>query len=298
MRIARDQFQHRMGQRAHCRGQRIGRILAPVGCRSGQRGCAPFRRHAGALQAQQLRHEVRRVACRRRLDRTARSCGHPLKLRLDHRPQPGQRRGRQRCGQRTGAVPHRDPRQVQTADRARGGDVEHAGLFIAAAFAFHALQKIIGRRLIRIAAAPLIHRSRNQTLACGQREAAPDQQRRIAALGGAMQAGQDHGVELKPLGLVDGHQLQPAVGLRVGRGKQAAHVVFKAVEDEASRRIERVEAVEESLRVGQVVRTAQAKRTAEFLPGVLDPTPASLPPLPGQRLGQHLAHVGQPLLAI
>jgi hypothetical protein len=108
-----------------------------------------------------------------------------------------------------------------------------------------------------------------------------------------MQAGQDHGVEFQSLGLVDGHQLQAAVGPRVGCGEQARHVVFEAVQRKAPRRIERVEALEESLRIGRLRACIEAGRAAELLPGIFDPAPARLPPLPCQRLGHDLAQVGQ-----
>ena len=104
-----------------------------------------------------------------------------------------------------------------------------------------------------------------------------------------MQAGQDHGVELEALGLVDGHQLQAAVGPGIGRGEQARHVVFQAVEHEAPGVVERVKAREEGRDVGRRRAVAKAGRAAELFPGILDPAPARLPALPRQRFGHHRA---------
>jgi hypothetical protein len=108
-----------------------------------------------------------------------------------------------------------------------------------------------------------------------------------------MQAGQDHGVELEALGLVDGHQLQAAVGPRIGRGEQPRHVVFEAVQHEAPRRVELVQALEEGPCIGTLAILAEAGRAAQLLPGIFDPAPARLPALPRQRFGHDRAQVGQ-----
>jgi hypothetical protein len=182
---------------------------------------------------------------------------------------------------------------MQAAHRARDGDIQHARRLVGGAIAFQSLQEVIQRRLARAAPAPAIDRRRQQALAGFQRQAVPGQQRRIRRPRAAMQSGQDHGVELETLGLVDGHQLQAAVGPRVGRGEQPRHVVFEAVQRKAPRRVELVQALEEGLRVGCLRPRTEAGRPAQLLPGIFDPAPARLAALPRQRFGHDLAQVGQ-----
>jgi len=97
---------------------------------------------------------------------------------------------------------------------------------------------------------------------------------------------------------MDGHQLQAAIGLRIGGGKQAFHVVFQRIDGKTSGGIQRIQPVEKCLHIQQLAGMRQALRPTEFFPDIFNPDAAALTPLPGQRFSHHRTQMAETLLPI
>ncbi len=83
---------------------------------------------------------------------------------------------------------------------------------------------------------------------------------------------QDHGVKLQALGLVDGHELQPIAGVRVGLSEQRVHLLAEPFEIGQIRALrESLQQIEISSRVFECSFILHAGGTAE-------PQPRRLPP--------------------
>ena len=108
-----------------------------------------------------------------------------------------------------------------------------------------------------------------------------------------MQTRQDHGIELEALGLVQGHELQVAVGGKIGRGKQPRRFLFELIGAETPRRIELVDQREEGIAIGEFRLAAQAGRAAQGEPRAHQPARRRLPALLPQDLNQHRAQMIQ-----
>ena len=125
----------------------------------------------------------------------------------------------------------------------------------------------------------------------------PQQQRAVGALGFALQPGQDNGVELQPLGFVQGHELQRgAVG--VGRGVEPLQFGLDALELQHAVAGAAIEHLEVGLGVVQIGFLRQGERPPQRLPHALDPAPRPLLALVRQGQPEHLAQVRQPLLPV
>ena len=155
---------------------------------------------------------------------------------------------------------------VQLADIARGGGVL---LFPAH---FHRPEEQLG-------------------LAALARGLQPVQQFRLIAARAFAQPRQDDGVELQALGLVDAHQLQAAVGLRIGHGGEARNLLCQALRRErAAIGAQALQQPEIHLGVFRGGGIAERQRPAQRQPGALYPLVQGPPPAFGQHGMQHRQH--------
>ncbi len=125
----------------------------------------------------------------------------------------------------------------------------------------------------------------------------PQQQGAIGSLGFALQAGQDHGVELQPLGFVQGHELQRAA-VGVGGGVEAFELAADAFELQRAVAGAALQHLEIGLGVVQIGFLAQGERAAQRLPNPFYPAPRPLLALVRKGQGEHLAQVRQPALPV
>src|SRR5260221_13550167 len=107
--------------------------------------------------------------------------------------------------------------EVQALPGAGGGDVEEAAGLDIVGFLVELPNILVGRVFAR---AGLVDRGEEQS---GGKERLPDEERLRAGARQAVEAGDDHGVELEALGAVDGHDLDRVLPrLYVGLGVEAA----------------------------------------------------------------------------
>lgn len=112
-----------------------------------------------------------------------------------------------------------------------------------------------------------------------------------------MQAGDDHGIELKTLGLVNGHHLQRTAE-RVGWRVQFAGVGSQGVGIQLAGGDQAVDQREEGFDIAQGFRRFQTARPAEHQPDAFQPASRVLAVALGKRDVQHVAHMPKAFLAV
>ena len=100
----------------------------------------------------------------------------------------------------------------------------------------------------------------------------PRQQLRLVAPRGVAQPRHDDYIEFKPLGFMNGHQLQTRVGLCISGGKKFGHLRFECAEVEyVAALFQRFEQAKVRLRVVKISAFGHARRAAQRQPRAFDP---------------------------
>src|SRR6266436_115894 len=156
--------------------------------------------------------------------------------------------------------------EVQALLSASGGVVEEAAGLDIVGFLVELPNILVGRVF---AGAGFVDRGEEEA---GGKERLPDEERLRAGARQAVEAGDDDGVELEPLGAVDGHDLDRVLRrLYVGSGVEAAvDLVLERGEIDLARLFQALELVEEDLGVLEVGLAFDARRAAEREPRALD----------------------------
>src|SRR6266851_1290259 len=156
--------------------------------------------------------------------------------------------------------------EVQALLGAGGGDVEEAAGLDIIGFLVELPYILVGRVF---AGAGLVDRREEQA---GREERLPDEERLRTGARQAVEAGDDDGVELEPLGAVDGHDLDRVLRrLYVRLGVEAAvDLVLERGEVDLARLFKALELVEEDLGVLEIGLAFDARRAAEREPRALD----------------------------
>src|SRR6267142_619852 len=179
--------------------------------------------------------------------------------------------------------------KVQALFGTRRGDIEKARGLGVLGIGVEVLEVLVGEVLV---SAGLADGGKKQTprtpLVRGANNFLPEEERRVAAAGAAVEAGDDDGVELEALGLVDGHDLQVVVARGdVGKRVEVLEALGERAEAvEVAGVLELLQLVEEDLGVLEVGRVLDAGRAAEREPDAFDAVAQGAAATAGDRGGE------------
>ena len=127
----------------------------------------------------------------------------------------------------------------------------------------------------------------------------PRQQLRLVAARRVAQPRHDHHIEFESLGLVDGHQLQACVGLRIGCGEQFRDAFFQRAEiNDVAAFFQRFEQTKVRLRVFKIGALGDARWSAQCEPCAFDPARRRYTPPRRHKFMEYPAHAREPARAV